>query len=287
MSAENSVPSDGRPPRNTEADATLSRSLAPLRVELREDAAAGVLQVEPLTAQDLLWTIDQAGAPGTHAGEPGASTLVVLLRSAPAGPPPDVPPGQASVATRTIDRAGVTGRCGDAYPDSEPGAWRAVCARGARDLRSVLALPWDAWRLALVDGPVESRDLHALARAALLGASCADVEFRTRLDVRPTSGRSARVEGAWHADLVTICGASLRLYVAALLRRDPDLVAAPDPGLVARLLDRSGRLRIRPIESRILSTSIDIGIDTTGTDEARPANDAVIYDLYGNSWHGD
>lgn len=287
MSAENSVPSDGRPPRRTQGDAALSRSLAPLRIELDEDAGAGVLQVEPLTAQDLLWTINQAGAPGAHAGESGASTIVVLLRSTPAGSPPGLSPGPASAATRTMDRAGVTGRCGDVCPGDEPGAWRAVCACGARDLRSVLALPWDAWRIALVDGPVESRDLHALARAALLGASCADVEFRTRLEVRPTSGRSARIEGARHADLVTICGASLRLYVAALLRRDPDLVAAPDSGLVARLLDRSGRLRIRPIESRMLSTSIDIGIDTTGTDEARPANDAVIYDLYGNSWHGD
>jgi len=180
-------------------------------------------------------------------------------------------PSLTGAHTVLIDRTG--GKLGSALL-SEPGLLdRMMPAGGTR------------WMLALVAGAVESRDLRAMHEAVHAGRSVFDAEFRTVLSACMSDAHGVTYAAQDGSYLVAILGRALRLYVASLLRTDPDLLASPPDALVHQLLVQSGSLCIRPIESQVSSTAIDIGVDTTGGSVETPANESVVYDIYGNSWH--
>ena len=62
-------------------------------------------------------------------------------------------------------------------------------------------------------------------------------------------------------------------------------IAPPDLGLVDSILHRTGTISIRPIETEVFSTFMDIGISTIGP--ATQADYTLIYDIFSDSWHGD
>ena len=87
-------------------------------------------------------------------------------------------------------------------------------------------------------------------------------------------------------DALVFIAERLRRYVADVRRVSPRLVRRPDSGLVDRLLDRSGFMRLRPIETEVHSTAIDIGIGTNA-DALDAADTSIIYDLCSGTWHTD
>ena len=75
---------------------------------------------------------------------------------------------------------------------------------------------------------------------------------------------------------------ALSVYASSILGRP---VSLPDIGLVDVLLDRSPFLSIKPIETEVFSSFVDVGISTSR--QSGPANLSVVYDIHSDSWHGD
>jgi hypothetical protein len=64
-----------------------------------------------------------------------------------------------------------------------------------------------------------------------------------------------------------------------------DTCSCPDLGLVDSILHRTGYLSIRPIETEVFSTFVDVGVSTSGCNE--PADSLMIYDIHSDTWHGE
>ncbi|MCH2148737.1 MAG: hypothetical protein MK095_04825, partial [Phycisphaerales bacterium] len=87
--------------------------------------------------------------------------------------------------------------------------------------------------------------------------------------------------------LLMVVGELLCSYAAAQRSQPVTALSRPEPGLIRALLSISGTLCIRPIETELYSTWIDIGINTCPQRSIAPANTSIIYDTVGHSWHGD
>jgi hypothetical protein len=138
----------------------------------------------------------------------------------------------------------------------------------------------------LVDGPIEPGDVRAIATARAAGASALTADLRASVTVRIDRDRMVTVEARDESDALIFVAERLRRYVAALRDQPIEEVARPDLELVDRILYRTGSIQIRPIETEVYSTAIDIGI-VTSTSTLGPADTSLIYDVYANSWHGD
>jgi hypothetical protein len=139
----------------------------------------------------------------------------------------------------------------------------------------------------MIDGPIHSGDARAISAAVREGSSPLAGELRAILAVRGVGPRVTVVDARERAILATFVGERLRHYVAALRHGRVDEVGGPEPALVERVLDRSGTLRVRPIETEVYSTFIDVGISTAADESAGPADASLIYDLTSRTWHGE
>lgn len=141
--------------------------------------------------------------------------------------------------------------------------------------------------LVRLDGPLEDADARALLAALRRGASPLDADVRAVTAIERT-GATGELR-AWSRDpdgATAFAGESFRRLVACLRAERPEAVAAPDGGLLARLLDRTGGLEIRPRETEVYSTAIDVAI-RPGSAGSGPATESIVYDLFADTWHGD
>ena len=97
--------------------------------------------------------------------------------------------------------------------------------------------------------------------------------------------RRLHLESRDELHALRIVAESFRHYVAALRQRPIKTIAAPESWMMQRLLATDGIISVRPVETEVFSTSIDIGICTTDRDG--PANCSLIYDVPANSWHDE
>ncbi len=44
---------------------------------------------------------------------------------------------------------------------------------------------------------------------------------------------------------------------------------------------------MRPLETELYSTFVDIGVCVQADEPTRPADRSLIYDVHGNSWHDE
>jgi len=102
------------------------------------------------------------------------------------------------------------------------------------------------------------------------------------LDERGTLAFAARSQ----RPALRLVAEDLALYLAAVLRRDPDDIPRPPAPLVHRLLDATGTIAIRPAETEVYPGSVDVGVATGGV-EGGPATFGLIYDIPSASWHAD
>ena len=139
----------------------------------------------------------------------------------------------------------------------------------------------------LIDGPVEHRDVDAILSAIRAGRSALEMEIRAVAAMRVMGDGSIVLQTRVHRSADIFVAEALRNYLADLRRRPATEVSAPEIGLIDALFARSGRIDVRPIETEIYSTSIDIGISTASNGEIKPANESLIYDICSNTWHGE
>ncbi len=77
---------------------------------------------------------------------------------------------------------------------------------------------------------------------------------------------------------------NFRHYLAAMCDRAAEEFGAPNLDQVHALVSE-GALTIRPIETQVYSTFIDVGICATADTPEGPANRSLIYDIPSRTWH--
>ncbi|MDY7107396.1 MAG: hypothetical protein SYC29_02050, partial [Planctomycetota bacterium] len=248
---------------------SLAALLSPMRATLEKTDQGLALQLEPMRAADAVrpWSQLQFNT--------DAHTLV-LRPSAQRDGSPDAADGSLADLAGQLDLPLV------GVLDAEQ---LVLDLKGLRELTEATAL--DGLVLVMIDGPIEASDGAAIARALRAGRSPLESELRAvaALEVRHDRGVRLEVRDLDHA--AAFVAENFRHYLAALRDRPVDHFAAPEPTLIGRLLDRTGRMTVRPIETEVYSASIDVGVSTSSNGELRPADGSLIYDIPSNTWHGD
>ncbi|MGA0285924.1 MAG: hypothetical protein ACO3QA_02710 [Phycisphaerales bacterium] len=148
------------------------------------------------------------------------------------------------------------------------------------------SLTWVSLEAVRIEGPVDPGDVMAMEAMVARGRPSMEGDIRAvaslSLDERGTLAFAARSQ----RPALRLVAEDLALYLAAVLRRDPDDIPRPPAPLVHRLLDATGTIAIRPAETEVYPGSVDVGVATGGV-EGGPATFGLIYDIPSASWHAD
>jgi len=136
--------------------------------------------------------------------------------------------------------------------------------------------------VACVHGPVELGDAKAIINEVEHSSSPLCADFRMQSIVTTKDGESVMAHVRDYDDALTLIATAISQYAKTLLGV---VISLPDLGLVDSLLERSGIISIRPIETEIFSTFVDIGISTSGPSD--PVDSMIIYDIHSDTWHGE
>ena len=136
--------------------------------------------------------------------------------------------------------------------------------------------------VACVNGPVEKGDANAIIREVSKSLSPLCADFRMQSVVTSSDGESVSVHLRQYDDALMLAATALAQYMSDLLGEN---VQAPDLGVMDSLLHKTGTISIRPIETEVFASFVDVGISTGNSNE--PANTAIIFDIHSNSWHCD
>jgi hypothetical protein len=239
--------------------ASLAGLLAPMRATLLDSEHGVRLELEPMRAADA------ASVWSSLSSRPDATTIVFAAANEekPAGSRGVIASGEATDAPRAFA--------------VEAGQLAAIAARSG--LAGVTAV--------LVEGPVEPADIEAMGAALAAGGSPLGVEVRAIATMRVVNDRAVFLEARDRSAALRFVAENFRHYLAALRRRPVSSFSLPDRGLIDRLMSLTGGLTVRPIETEVYSTAIDIGVSIDASGPARPAGESLIYDIHGNAWYGE
>lgn len=250
---------------------SLASSLAPLSAKIEETNFGYSLEIAPMRAFDALrlW-------PRLSDHEEASALVYDVIagnerRMAAAGVTPDLT--LAQVAERL--EIPVIEEFSNQAIVMEP-----ACVRELAGMLDAVAL-----RSVLVEGPIDRRDAVAMAAAVAQGDSPLLAELRAVAAINVRRDRVIELHTRVQEQALRLVGESFRHYVASLQRRPVEEFAAPEPWQLERLLGISGSLAVRPIETDMFSTSVDVGISTSL--QQRPADRSLIYDLPSNTWHDE
>jgi hypothetical protein len=135
---------------------------------------------------------------------------------------------------------------------------------------------------ACVDGPIELGDADAIVEAVSGSRSPLRSDVRMQSIVTSTSGDGIRAHVRNYDDALIIASSAIAQYATDLLGKS---VSNPELGLIDYLLGQTGDISIKPVETEVYSSFVDIGVSTS--DSTTPANATLIYDLVSDTWHGD
>lgn len=135
---------------------------------------------------------------------------------------------------------------------------------------------------ARIHGPVETGDADAIVEAVAESCSPLQSDVRMQMIVTSMGGDGIRAHVRNYDDALIIASSAIGQYATDLLGES---MSNPDIGLVDYLLGQTGNISIKPVETEVYSTFVDIGVSTS--DSTQPANSTLIYDLISHTWHGD
>ncbi|MDP7008463.1 MAG: hypothetical protein QGI78_02725 [Phycisphaerales bacterium] len=135
--------------------------------------------------------------------------------------------------------------------------------------------------VACVDGPVEVGDANAIISSISSSNSPLSVECRMHAHIASEEQGGITAHVRIEDDAYALVAEAMRQYVSNLLNCH---ASSPDLGLIATVFERGTVLSIRPIETEVYATFLDIGICTS---EEGAAELSLIYDIHANSWHGE
>ena len=161
-------------------------------------------------------------------------------------------------------------------------AMMALAREDMLEKSTILSGGGDSQWVACVQGPVELGDAKAIVHEVEHSNSPLCADFRMQSIVTTNDGENVKAHVRHYDDALTLVSTAIAQYADAVLN---NFVSPPDLGLVDSLLERSGTISIRPIETEIFSTFVDVGVSTSGPDQ--PADSMMIYDIHSDSWHGE
>lgn len=247
---------------------SLASMLASMRATLDTTADGYRLSLTPMRFIDAMprwFDID----PGQHARNLLLDSLALDANPSPA----------PSSLSRLLDRCNITAR--DSFGDD-------LKVLDDDGLRKLVAGSIDEKPLVVrILGPVEEADALAVESALREGRSALEAEVRAIASLRMLSPRSVSLETRDKTPCLSMVAESFRHYVAALRRCPVGDISAPQSWQMERLLDLEGEIAVRPIETEVYSSSIDIGICVQVGGPTRPANCSLIYDVFSNTWHDE
>lgn len=227
------------------------------------------LELEPMHAAALMDPWSRLASP---------TTGNTLLLPDPAVAPPARAEAAASLAS-VVQRLGIKthGRAGE--------RGLVLTSSSMKELVAVSGL--NGHVAVMIEGPVEAADAAAISLAMSSRQSPLAADVRAVAAMRITGDRTAYLDLRDRYQAFDFVAEAFRLYLAGLRHAPAWQFAPPEPVLVERLLDRHDRISVRPIETAIYSTSIDVGVCTSSAEAGKPADASLIYDIYTDSWHGD
>lgn len=256
----------GGKPRNPRK--SLASSLTPMQVDLREAGFGWSLELTPITAVDALQGLKFSAA------DPSSLRFMISMeQSAWRDGENDMPISEIALrlAIPYIEKLG---------PDE--------LVMDELSLRQLVSLCQPTRLLvAVVEGPIDARDAEAMNKAVDAGRSPLLAELRAIAALEVLGDRAVVLHSRERELALGLVAENFRHYLAALSGRPMSKFDAPEGWQVDRLLSLTGMLTVRPIETQVFSTSIDIGINTSKERFTQPADRSLIYDIPSNSWHDE
>ena len=155
-------------------------------------------------------------------------------------------------------------------------------------LRDVLqVLDCEALSLVRLSGMVDARDAAAIDEAIKAGASALHADLRASAAMHVIRDSVITLHTRDLEQAHRLVAENFRQYLAALLNKPVSEIDAPQPWQIERLMSETNELTVRPIESEVYSTFVDIGIATTPNGSSGPAARSLIYDRPSDTWHDE
>ena len=136
--------------------------------------------------------------------------------------------------------------------------------------------------VACVNGPIEVGDADEILKQVSNSTAPLSADFRMQSMITSLNNGGVTAHVRDYDEVLLLVANSLSTYVSSI---HSESVSLPDLGLIDALLHLSSFLSMKPIETEVFSSFVDIGISTSKHSE--PANLSVIYDIHSDSWHGD
>lgn len=135
--------------------------------------------------------------------------------------------------------------------------------------------------VACVEGPIEMGDANAIIASISSSNSPLLAECRMQSMIASTEQGGIKAHVREKDDALALVAEAFRQYASNLLNCNASI---PELGLMATLFERGDEISVRPIETEMFSTFLDIGISSS---IEGAADQVLIYDIHSNSWHGD
>ena len=135
--------------------------------------------------------------------------------------------------------------------------------------------------VACVEGPIEIGDANAISASISSSNSPLLAECRMQSMIASTEQGGIKAYVREKDDALALVAEAFRQYASNLLNCNASI---PELGLMATLFERGDEVSVRPIETEMFSTFLDIGISSS---IEGAADQVLIYDIHSNSWHGD
>ena len=245
---------------------SLAASLTPMLADLRETEFGWSLELSPMSAIDALGALNEPARPELQ-------YLVSMEQSTWRDGEGDLP--LATMARRLCIE-----------PIDVVNEHQLVLDEIA--LRQLVSLCQPTRLLVTaVEGPIEGADSGAINRAIDGGHSPLLAEVRAVFALEVLGDRNVVLHCRTRRMALALVADNFRHYLAALTGKCAARYSGPQHWQVERLLDETGVLTVRPIETELMATSVDVGVNTSRQRFDQPANRSLIYDIHSDTWHDE
>lgn len=240
--------------------------LAPMQADLREASFGFSLELSPIQAVDAVHALHRACPPSVQ-------FLVSVEQSA-------WRDGNTDAKLAAIaDRVGIE-PLEVISPDQ--------IVLDAASLQALIAMTQPLRMLVTaIDGPIETGDALAINKAIDGGRSPLSADLRALAALEVLGDSSLVLHTPVREIALHVVAENFRHYLAAILDKPAESFIAPELSQIEFLMQVSGAMTVRPIETQVQSESIDIGVNTSAERFTQPANLSIVYDRPSNSWHAE
>jgi hypothetical protein len=136
-----------------------------------------------------------------------------------------------------------------------------------------------------IEGPIDRGDIMAMLESATTGRSPMDTELRGISAVEYREKGPTILESREVNMVAAALATDIARYVESVLRVPHGGIPRPPESAVLRLLAKSGSILVRPQDTELLGTSVDVGICTSYGDELAKIDTTLVFCRPDGTWH--